>query len=216
MPMSVRDFIAGQLGRPRGFVGRLLLRVLNRANAGMNRAALRALALGGEDRLLDVGFGGGDLMAHALRTHRPALVAGVDFSAEAVRAARHRFRTAIGQGAVEIYEADAAALPFGDATFTAACTVNTVYFWPDPSAALAEMRRVLGRGGRIALVYAAAAPVGGAGGTRTYAPAEVEALLRQAGFSDARTEAHRDGANGAYFCTAAHAAASRTSITRWL
>jgi len=65
-------------------------------------------------------------------------------------------------------------------------TVNTLYFWPSPSVALAECRRVLAEGGVLLLCFDAKANLeqwaGHRFGFRLYEPPEVEALLRDAGF----------------------------------
>lgn len=54
-------------------------------------------------------------------------------------------------GSVTGQEADAAALPFADATFDAVVAMHMLYHVPDPAGAIAEMARVLKPGG-VALV----------------------------------------------------------------
>ena len=197
--MSIVSFVSRQLGHPEGVFGRVLLRMLNRANAGMNRMALDRLALRPGDRLLEVGFGGGDLIARALKTGLPHRVAGAERSAPAVGAARRRFRREIERGLVDVRLGDAADLPFETGTFSAVCSVNTVYFWPDPPAILSELRRVLASGGRLVLGYNAAPPPQ----TRTVRPAELERLMREAGFTEPSTQETRDGVSGRSFYTRA-------------
>src|SRR6185503_14466392 len=58
-PMFLRPFLARQLARPSGLAGLLMRPALNRVNARVNRTALDLLSLRPDDRLLDVGFGGG-------------------------------------------------------------------------------------------------------------------------------------------------------------
>ena len=48
---------------------------------------------------------------------------------------------------------DGGSLPFADASFHAAVSVNTVYFWQAPQAVLAELSRVLRPGGRLCLNF---------------------------------------------------------------
>ncbi len=43
-------------------------------------------------------------------------------------------------------------LPFADASFDVVTTIESFYFWPEPEKSLAEVRRVLARGGRFLLV----------------------------------------------------------------
>ena len=44
-------------------------------------------------------------------------------------------------------------IPFGSASFTKACTVNSVYFWRSLEAGFAEIHRVLAPGGRIVVGF---------------------------------------------------------------
>jgi SAM-dependent methyltransferase len=106
-------------------------------------AILDALALEPEDRLLDVGCGGGLLLRDALALG--AAVTGLDHSEEMVRLARERAPEA------EVVLGSAERLPFGDASFTAIAMSIVFFFLPEPSAVLRECRRVLARGGRLAV-----------------------------------------------------------------
>jgi ubiquinone/menaquinone biosynthesis C-methylase UbiE len=75
---------------------------------------------------------------------------GVDLSPEMLAVARSR---AASQGrAIDLKEADAEVLPFGDDTFdTVVCTLAMCAV-PDERAAIGEMRRVLRPGGRLLLL----------------------------------------------------------------
>jgi SAM-dependent methyltransferase len=98
-----------------------------------------------------VGFGGGLALERAYRRGVRQL-AGADPSEAAV--AGLRARAARFPGAeLRVERAAVEALPFVDGAFDAVLSTNTVYFWPDPAAAFAELRRVLRSGGRLALGY---------------------------------------------------------------
>ena len=148
--------IAGQLSRPRGWLGRTVItRVLNLGNRDLIEATLDGLALAPGCRLLDVGFGGGLLLelAHRRGVRR---LAGVDPSPAAVAFLRGR----PGQlaGAELVLELGVAeALPFADASFDVVASTNAVYFWPDLGRAFAELRRVLRPGGALTLGFSSAA-----------------------------------------------------------
>ena len=138
-----------------------------------------ALALEPEDRLLDVGCGGGIFLGRAL---------------EMVALARKTLG-----GAAPIIEAKAEAMPFADGSFTAVSCLVAFFFFPDPVAALQEMRRVLEPArGRMAIMTTApeakgtpAAPYPLATRGRFYADDELVRLPLEAGFSSARI-AHRE------------------------
>ena len=107
------------------------------------RAILDALALGPADHLLEVGCGGGLLLRDALVTG--ASVTGLDHSEEMVVLARER-----APGA-DVVLAKAERLPFADGAFSA-IAMSVVFFFPDdPVGVLRECRRVLRRGGHVAV-----------------------------------------------------------------
>jgi len=148
---------------------------------------LTALDLKPEDRLLDVGCGGGVFLCRALESGCEAT--GLDHSREMVRLARET--TA---GAALIVHGDSASLPFHDQEFTAISCIVAFFFFNEPAEVLREFRRVLDRErGRIA-VYTTpaemkgtpAAPYPLATRGHFYEDAELEELARTAGFAESR------------------------------
>jgi ubiquinone/menaquinone biosynthesis C-methylase UbiE len=184
--------VAAQLRRPSGRVAGLVAWLLNRVNAPMNARTLELLEVATDDRVLEVGFGGGALLASMASVATRGLVVGVDFSPEVVERARRQLRGPVADGRVELRCADAAALPYPDESFSRACTVNTIYFWPDPQAVLAELRRVIAPDGRLVVTFGAKETAEKLPytrhGFRLYEAAEVQALLEGAGFRAVRIE----------------------------
>jgi SAM-dependent methyltransferase len=107
------------------------------------RAILDALALGPADHLLEVGCGGGLLLRDAVVTG--ASVTGLDHSEEMVVLARER-----APGA-DVVLAQAERLPFADGAFSAIAMSVVFFFFEDPVGVLRECRRVLRRGGHVAV-----------------------------------------------------------------
>lgn len=201
--MAYSPRILRQLGHPSGFLGRLVLRRLNRVNRGMNASAHAALDPGDGDRVLEIGFGGGCLIDSIMKHDGLAFVAGAEISNLAVQAARRRFAEDIAVGRLEIQQCGEATLPFSDAIFSSACCVNVIYFWPDVRAMLVETHRVLCADGVLVLVYVEGAP----DTVATLPSTEVEEQLLDAGFASATTTHHSDRENGRYHCTIARKAA---------
>jgi ubiquinone/menaquinone biosynthesis C-methylase UbiE len=106
--------------------------------------ALAAPAAG--ERVLDLGCGTGVVARHAAPLVEPGgSVVGVDVNPGMLGVA-----AAILPG-VEWRCADAARLPFDDGSFDVGVCQQALMFFPDRSAALGELRRVIAPGGRIAL-----------------------------------------------------------------
>jgi ubiquinone/menaquinone biosynthesis C-methylase UbiE len=95
------------------------------------------------ERVLDVGCGAGAALAPA--SERAASAVGVELSPVMAERARQAAPSA------EVHVGDATSLDFDDGSFDVVLSAFTVFFMPDPTAALTDWRRVLAPGGRIVL-----------------------------------------------------------------
>jgi ubiquinone/menaquinone biosynthesis C-methylase UbiE len=124
---------------------------MTRALAGVHAykgQAMALLDLHVGDRVLDAGCGTGEDVRTLAATVGPSGRAiGVDRSAKMIAAARQR--TMQTQSTVEFRVADARGLPFPDEAFDACRADRVLQHIENPLAALAEIVRVLRRGGRI-------------------------------------------------------------------
>lgn len=110
------------------------------------RETLRRLDVAPGDRVLDVGCGTGTLLEALCLAAPRAEFAGVDLSGEMLEVARRR----IG-AAMDLRQACAETLPFGDAAFDVVVSTNVFHFLREPVSALREMRRVLKPSGRVVI-----------------------------------------------------------------
>ena len=99
------------------------------------------------ESVLDVGCGTGVVAITAARAG--ARVAALDLTPELLDHARENEKIA-GAGSIEWTEGDAEQLPYADASFDVVLSQFGHMFAPRPDVAIAEMRRVLKLGGRIA------------------------------------------------------------------
>lgn len=148
---------------------------------------------------LDVGCGTGVLLERIALERPEEGSVGVDLSPGMLARARDRLgaRAALVAGS-------ALRLPFRGATFDLVVSASALHHMPDPPLAVAEMRRVLRPGGRVAItdwcadgwlvrlrdrVLRRRDP----GYARALRAAELASLLAQAGFSDVRVDRWRIG-----------------------
>jgi phosphatidylethanolamine/phosphatidyl-N-methylethanolamine N-methyltransferase len=107
--------------------------------------AIQRMAIGPDDRVLEVGVGTG---INAALYPRACSVTGIDFSGSMLEKARERMARK-GIRNVRLLEMDAADLKFADGTFDIVYAPYVMSVVPDPVAVVREMYRVCRTGGRI-------------------------------------------------------------------
>ncbi len=141
--------LVGQHGHPRGLVGRMLGEQMVRQHVPETTWTISLLDLKPENHILEVGFGAGRAIELVATQVANAHVSGIDLSQEMVRAATRHNAKAIKAGQVTLRHGDVTTLPFADSQFDKVFSIQTLYFWPDPPRALAEIFRVLKPGGML-------------------------------------------------------------------
>lgn len=179
--------LAGQFARPSGWLGRHLIGPwLDRISGPMNRLVLAELDLHNDEDVLEIGFGGGALLTMILE-RTSGQVTGVDLSSAMVKRARHRFH---GNARIRLIEGSVQALPLASQSVDKACSVNNLYFWPDPAAALAELARIVRPGGTLTIGFEPPEELrkwpGHRFGFRLFSEGEVRRLMEQGGFGSIR------------------------------
>lgn len=183
-----RDVI-GQAHRPQGAAGSVSgwMFAHRPSNRQRNRWACSLLGVRPTDRVLEIGFGPGVAVAALVRAGA-GHVYGIDHSAVMLRQASRRNAAAIRAGRVTLVNAPVEQIPPAlDGPFDAILAVNSLAFWPAPAERLAELRRRLAPGGRVAIVSQPRCH-GATAGTSRSAADEIEDLLRGAGFTQMSTQ----------------------------
>lgn len=188
VPTSCRpDGWRGQFAHPTGMLGRAVGHLMALKNRERSWWVLPMLEIRQNDRVLEVGFGSGIDIKRVSEMVLDGFVAGIDHSEVMLAQAQGRNAPAIRGGNVELKLGSAHEIPYPDNWFDIVFSINVAQFWNQPVDAMAEMRRVLRRGGLIA----AAVQPRAKGATERTARETGKALvenLRAAGFSDVRLE----------------------------
>ena len=189
--------MARQLGKPSGWFSPIMARLLNRGNARQNEDCIDALKLESTFTVLDIGFGGGVSFPRLLRECSDGRVVGTEISGEMLARARSVWSRELAAGRLEVHQCGAEQMGFPDDTFDRVMSVNTLYFWPDLEAGLAEVRRVLVPGGRFVASVVPGELLGKLGfaevGFRIEPPAHYASALERSGLVDVRLDSTGDG-----------------------
>ena len=185
--MLLAETIAKQARQPSGLLGRIVAWAMGHETSPENDRTVALLEVTPHDRVLEVGFGHGRTIEKLARLATGGIIAGLDRSAAMLKVASARNREAIAAGRVVLTTGDGASLPYPDTAFDKACATHVLYFWREPLQPLRELRRVLRPGGRLVLCVRDKRDAKRAGKYppdiyRFYDRAELEMLVRQAGF----------------------------------
>src|SRR5215470_13851145 len=135
------DAIAGRYD----FLNHLLSAGIDR---GWRKRAIRSLQLTGNEHLLDLCTGTGDLAIAAVRAQPSAArVVGVDFAGAMLRVGDRKLREGRLSGRITMVQGDAACIPIADRTIDAVTIGFGIRNVEDMDAVCAELRRVLKPGG---------------------------------------------------------------------
>ncbi|ASS48339.1 MAG: hypothetical protein A3D31_08755 [Candidatus Fluviicola riflensis] len=135
--------MASQLRQPKGDNGIKTGEWMSEGNKTIILDTLKVLNAEAGDRILEIGMGNGHFVSEIVSKDPTISYSGCDFSELMVSESRKNNREWIDKQQAEFILTDGTSLPFGDQTFTKIFTVNTLYFWEDRRAVLAEFKRVL-------------------------------------------------------------------------
>jgi ubiquinone/menaquinone biosynthesis C-methylase UbiE len=186
-----------QWRRPEGWLGRWLLRNMNKRHSRVTDWGLSHVSIPRDGAILDVGCGGGRTIAKLAAASGSGMVSGLDHSADSVRVASLTNLELIQAGRVAIRKGSVSQLPYADHDFDLVTAVKTHLFWPDLSGDVREVWRVIKPGGSFAIVadvymgaHAATSRMkekyAPKAGMTLLTPDEHQSLLERAGFESVR------------------------------
>jgi len=143
--MTGMSYWGAQFRNPRGIGGRIAAYAMNRMNGPLYDA------VAGEVRndidVLDIGFGNGYMLGRLLESTDSTFF-GMDISLDMVKLAGKKNKRYVREGRLTLAEASVDRIPF-DTGFDLIYTINTVYFWNDLKAGLAEIYSKLRENGEF-------------------------------------------------------------------
>ena len=152
--MNFSTFFSKQARRPEGLFGRIVMRmVFDQGNAFLNNFVNDLMSVQTDDRILEIGSGTGKLINKMALKIDNGLIEGIDFSSEMVSIARKRNEQNIAKEKVKIVEGNFDEISYEKDSFTKACSVNTLYFWPSPASTTKKLAEILKPGGKLILAF---------------------------------------------------------------
>jgi ubiquinone/menaquinone biosynthesis C-methylase UbiE len=141
-----------QCKKPRGWVGRFLLRNMNSRHSKLTDWGLAHISIEIRYTILDVGCGGGRTLSKLAERATEGKVYGVDYSDASVAASKRTNAHWIETGRVEVQHGSVSRLPFPDGMFDLVTAVETHFWWPDLAGDMQEIFRVLKPGGKLVII----------------------------------------------------------------
>jgi ubiquinone/menaquinone biosynthesis C-methylase UbiE len=186
--MSFSRFFSEQARKPTGLFGKLIMStIFNIGNAKINRFVYEIMSVKKDDHILEIGFGTGKLIYEMAKRIDKGLVQGVDFSSTMVSIAQRRNKKHISKGKVRIIEGDFDEMSFKGESFNKVCSINTIYFWPEPETTAKNIANILKPGGMFVVAFEDIAQLEQRQLSnevfRLYSKDDVKNLLINAGFS---------------------------------
>ena len=135
--------LADQLRKPEGAYGSEVAKFMNEGNLPMNLHALAVLNPSAGESILEIGMGNGYFVKNILNLDPSIHYIGCDYSPEMVEISSENNQDFIDQGRARFFMADASEMPVEDHSIDKVITINTLYFWENVHATLAEIKRVL-------------------------------------------------------------------------
>lgn len=129
------------------FAGRFMLKSMNKGHEKLANWGRSYLRIDQEDRILDLGCGGGRNIEYFLT--KANKVYGMDHSEMSVKMSREINKEAIESGRCQISLGDVKSLPFKDESIDIVTAFETIYFWNNIEECFREIYRVLKKDGQF-------------------------------------------------------------------
>jgi ubiquinone/menaquinone biosynthesis C-methylase UbiE len=150
--MTLFNFLIQQSKKPSGFVGRIMLDIMNNAHKNIYKLGLENVLINENCKLLDLGFGGGKVLKLLSKKYKNIELYGIDFSEVAIIQAIKNNKKDVKNGKIKLLQADIEKLPFSDNYFDIITAFQTHYHWEDLYKKVKEIYRVLNENRQFIIV----------------------------------------------------------------
>lgn len=192
MDNTTIQLVASQLRKPDGEMGVKVGEMMNKGNLHINMNTLERISPAKGDTILEIGMGNGEFVKEILSVDTSIRYVGCDYSSTMIDEATLRNADYVAAGRAQFILCSADSLPFEDGAFDKVFTINTVYFWSDPTKELAEIARVLKQGGEFTISIRSKSSMQTVPFTQygftLYSQEELETLLKANGYSITKSE----------------------------
>ena len=185
--------------KPQGSGGKFVINRMNERHRHLAKWGFSNLDIKENDRVLDIGCGGGANLAIILQKADKGIAVGVDYAEVSVEIARKKNKKAVETGRCEVLQGNVMELPLKDEDFDVITAFETVYFWPDMKESLKEVYRVLKRNGKFMICNEADGNSENdekmkeiIEGMSIYTEDELVEFLKEAGFKNIRTHNEKE------------------------
>lgn len=137
-----------QCRKPHGDEGFETIENMNENHREISEFAFGIVNVGKNDRILDIGCGGGMNIEKFLKL-TDSNVDGLDYSEVSVEASIKQNRKAVDDRRCRIIQADVQDMPIDDEEYDLVSAFETIYFWPEIQESFREVSRVISPGGQF-------------------------------------------------------------------
>ena len=174
--------------KPHGEEGVETIKNMNENHQPISEFAFKCVDVGTNDRILDIGCGGGVNIEKFLKL-TDNNVEGIDYSDVSVKESAKRNQKAIGDKRCRIIQADVSKMPIDDEVYDLVSAFETIYFWPDIENTFKEVLRIIKPGGQFMIAQGTDGNhpddekwLNSVEGMTVYTASELEKYLLNAGF----------------------------------
>jgi len=177
-----------QCMKPHGEEGVETIKNMNENHQPISEFAFKCVDVGTNDRILDIGCGGGVNIEKFLKL-TDNNVEGIDYSDVSVKESAKRNQKAIGDKRCRIIQADVSKMPIDDEVYDLVSAFETIYFWPDIENTFKEVLKIIKPGGQFMIAQGTDGNhpddekwLNSVEGMTVYTASELEKYLLNAGF----------------------------------